>query len=204
MNITAKLISYVFHPIFMLFYSTLMFFNVISTEIYSYPTDVKTTVSLVVFAITVLIPVLLNFLFYKRKLISSLEMHEREERTLPYIIACIFYFVAYNLLHQLRLPPFFTVFALGSSILTLCVLIINARWKISAHLTGIGALLGGVIAYYLLYNAENLIMIPIIIMISGIIGFARLQLQAHTPVQIYTGFALGSGGMFLLMYFWGS
>jgi len=26
---------------------------------------------------------------------------------------------------------------------------------------------------------------------SGLTGFARLKLQAHTPAQIYSGFALG-------------
>ena len=34
---------------------------------------------------------------------------------------------------------------------------------------------------------------------SGIIGFARLKLKAHTPMQVYSGFALGFLIEFLLM-----
>jgi membrane-associated phospholipid phosphatase len=39
-----------------------------------------------------------------------------------------------------------------------------------------------------------------LIIISGLVGFARLQLQAHNPAQVYTGFIVGFTGMIALLY----
>jgi len=41
-------------------------------------------------------------------------------------------------------------------------------------------------------------LIAVTILVSGLIGFARLKLQAHTPAQIYAGFILGFFTIFVL------
>ncbi len=200
MNILAKIISYLFHPLFVPLYAVLLFFQLNAYTLLNYPWSLKIIVILIVFITTILVPFLLTYLFYRKKYLVSFEMHNKEERNLPFIVTSIFYFITYNMFNQLKLPSIFQLFMLGGCILTVVLLFINYKWKISVHLAGIGTLVGAFIAISLLYSIEIPFLIHVLIIVSGLIGFARLQLNSHTPLQIYTGFLLGAGGMFLMLF----
>ncbi len=199
----ANLISYIFHPVFLPVVAFLFFFDICSRKLLFYLLSFKLVVILIMFMITILIPVLLFLFFLKKKYIHSLEMNDKEERVLPYIVSCVFYFVAFTLFQKLQLPSFFKLFLLGGSILTFILLIINHFWKISAHMTGMGSLLGTFLAIAVLYSIEIPLFIPSLILLSGVVGFARLQLNRHSPLQIYAGFILGFLGMFWFIFLLG-
>jgi membrane-associated phospholipid phosphatase len=47
----------------------------------------------------------------------------------------------------------------------------------------------------------QIVTFPVVIpclLIAGLLGYARLKLEAHTPAQVYSGFAIGLISMFLL------
>ena len=69
--------------------------------------------------------------------------------------------------------------------------IINLKYKISAHMVGIGGLLGSliVVSYVLKYNAVP--QLSVLVLLAGVIATCRLYLKAHEPKQIYSGFFLG-------------
>ena len=52
------------------------------------------------------------------------------------------------------MPPFIVAMGAGSVVSIVIITLINMRWKISAHLSGIGGLTGGVfgICYRMAYN----------------------------------------------------
>ena len=58
---------------------------------------------------------------------------------------------------------------------------------------GIGGLLAlaFILSFKLMVNIQIVIML--LILISGVIGTARMVLKAHNSIQIYTGFLLGFG-----------
>jgi membrane-associated phospholipid phosphatase len=71
-------------------------------------------------------------------------------------------------------------------------IVVTFWWKISAHMFGVGGLMGGVMAvshYVEHVNPHYLIMA--LFLISGLVGSSRLLLKKHTPAQVYTGFLLG-------------
>ncbi len=86
----------------------------------------------------------------------------------------------------------------GTAFLVILVLVINLFWKISSHTTAIGALLGTIIgtSYFLEMYLINWILL--ITLISGLVGFARLKENAHSPLQVYAGFIVGFTVMCLL------
>jgi len=69
--------------------------------------------------------------------------------------------------------------------------IIVPWWKISSHLIGLGGITGLATSIFLRLGADISIWLMIILFISGITGFARLRLQAHTPAQVYSGYIAG-------------
>jgi membrane-associated phospholipid phosphatase len=80
---------------------------------------------------------------------------------------------------------------LGASISLLSVTIINHWWKISAHLTGIGGLLGGICSYGICYSTLPFYPILIVLILALLLMYSRIHLRAHTPMQVVCGFLLG-------------
>jgi membrane-associated phospholipid phosphatase len=56
---------------------------------------------------------------------------------------------------------------------------------------GIGGFTGMLIAISQILGAPILSIIIISILIAGLLGSSRLVLNAHTPLQVYTGFLIG-------------
>ena len=80
-------------------------------------------------------------------------------------------------------------------------LIINIRWKISAHMIGIGGLTGALLCISILLEVYITPYLVYALLIAGLIGSSRLILKAHTPLQIYVGFAVGVICQFAVLYF---
>lgn len=74
---------------------------------------------------------------------------------------------------------------------------INIVWKISAHMCGIGGLCGAFFAVSWLLYANNLPLMIGLILLSGILAWARLECRAHTAAQLAVGFIVGFSGGFL-------
>ena len=89
------------------------------------------------------------------------------------------------------MPFVWLIVAIGASLALLAVTIINHWWKISAHLTALGGLLGGICSISLYYNVLPSSLIIGILIVSLLLMYARLYLNAHTPLQVVCGYILG-------------
>ena len=137
-------------------------------------------------------------------MVSSVQLENREERTLPYVSTILFYLgFAYLLYSNERLPYIFMSFILAGAFVIVVTMFINKYWKISAHMTGVGGLLGCIIALSVAMHFSFMFWIYVLIVVAGLTGFARLRLQAHTPAQVYAGFFCGTFSTLLfLMVMW--
>ena len=151
-----------------------------------------------VFLITFIFPLFMMILFQRIGIIKSLYMKTKEERTLPYLMTIIFFYLTSYLLKQIQISPIFYYFILGATFLIIITLIINFFWKISIHMIGIGGMLGTFMGLSFLWMIDISFLIILLVLCSGITGFARLKLNAHNPAQIYSGFLLGTSFMLFL------
>jgi len=151
----------------------------------------KWQITTTVFSFTFLLPVLNIYLMYKLKRIQSVTLSKRNERTFPYIMTAIFYFGLFYLFYDLRIYETIKLFVFCAGTAILFTALINLKYKISAHLVGLGGLIGMMISLTILYHYDLLIFIIIGVFISGIVASSRLYLKEHTPSQVYTGFLLG-------------
>jgi hypothetical protein len=150
-------------------------------------------------------PALSVFILFRSKNLSDLEMDDRRERTAPFLITVVFYFFAYYMLREFPAPSgmlkAIRVFTLGASTALLITIVINFAWKISAHTVAMGGLTGAITALTLfLSTPPSLIWLSLVVGISGLVGYARLRLVAHTPAQVYAGYLLGFASMFGLYF----
>nr|WP_262914534.1 hypothetical protein [Pontibacter vulgaris] len=164
----------------------------------SLPLQSRWIVLSMIFFSTFIIPGLGAYAMVRSGQLDSVEMHKREQRRTPLLFTGLCYSTTAYLLH--REPAFDQIFYFIMGLVAATVFltfVVSLFWKVSAH--GVG--LGGTLAILLMLHkiAPDFQMVqPVVFstLIAGAVLSARLALHAHTPAQVYAGFASG----FLLVY----
>lgn len=130
-------------------------------------------------------------------MISSLHVEDAAERRIPYIACVIIYGLATYLFGwQLQpigeLAPQISVILASVTLSLALIAMVSYFWKISAHATGIGGAIGMLSGLMIRFD-ESTLLLPLLltILIGGWLMSARLQLNAHTPLQILAGVFCG-------------
>jgi hypothetical protein len=197
----AKLLTIIFHPLFIPFYMLMILLNVNVLFAILMPVKAKLILSGLVFLTTIFLPLLIVFLLYRLKLIKSFYLESREERIYPLLTLAIFYYLTYYILKSFPISFIFSYYMLGSTFLTILALIISFYRKISLHMIGIGGMLGLLLGLSIDLGLDMTWFIVAAIILGGFLGFARIQSNSHKPSDIYSGFLVGAGVMFLLFIF---
>lgn len=189
MKLLANIISAVFHPLLMITYGALLALT--HTFLAIYPLSVKGMILGAVFFSTALVPGLFILLLVKTGSAHDLELTDRRERLLPYLIlvtsnmACLFF------LYKMRMPFWILSQLMAVIAALLAALCINFFWKISAHMLGIGGLLGAIMGICRVQHTDPYWLFIAGFLAAGLLGVSRIWLKRHTPMQVYAGFALG-------------
>ena len=186
----AKIFSVLFHPLLLPAIGIVILYN--SGSVLEYlPFQAKKVILLVVLVSTFVLPLTFVPFFIFQRIIKSVQMENNRERLIPFFVTAILYFFCYYLLVRLGAPETITKFILAATTTVLILFLLSFKWKISAHMTGIGGLTGSFIAvsFRLGVNLEYFIIAAVIA--SGIIGYSRLALKAHKHNQIYLGWLTG-------------
>jgi membrane-associated phospholipid phosphatase len=197
----AKIISIVLQPLLIPSYTLLVIFNLNNYIALIIPPQYRQIILGIVVVTTFLFPALFILILYRRRIIKTLHMDQREERIIPLLITAIFFFLAYNLIRRIQLDEIYLRLFLGSFISVVSALIISLFWKISMHMMGVGGLVGALIGVSQVIPVDLAFWVMIAVFLSGLTGFARLKLKAHTPMQVYAGFLGGILVMLLVFRF---
>lgn len=167
---------------------------------------VKTAISpwlyiFAVIAINILIlPVLIIWLMKRMQIIQSMSLEQKQDRLLPFFISGIFYFTTWYVFNSLNIFPFLPLVFIISTVLVLLATIINVFWKISVHSMSMGAISAAVLFLTMSHFIISPWPVYLIFLLAGLVGFARLKLQSHNSAQVYSGFLLGFGVVFILVF----
>ncbi|MCB9174279.1 MAG: PAP2 family protein [Flavobacteriales bacterium] len=197
----AKIFSYIFHPLIIPTLGMMIIFNTNSYVNFAIPFELKKAVTILVGLSTFIIPSLMTLLLLNRGYIKSVEMETTKERILPYGFTIVFYFFTIYMMLKAPIPPIIFNFMIGALVSVILAFIINLRWKISAHMTGMGGLTGALIAISFLLSVNLIPFIALAILISGLVASSRLILNAHDPLQLVAGFFLGIFCQVFSIYF---
>lgn len=200
----AKSISYVFHPLLAPVAGLWFVFHTHTYLNFIIPPQLQRALYIVVFIVTFVFPVLSSIALLILGQINSLEMKTVEERRLPYLLTAIYYSLGYYMLtSKVQLPQPISIVLLGANISVVLALLVNIQWKMSVHTVGIGGIAGMLLGFSNLLQVNILTDLIVVLLIAGLIGYARLRLNTHTPAQIYVGFTAGFLCEFLLFLFLG-
>lgn len=188
----AKIISALMYPLLIPTYGMILFYIGFPEHMFPMPARYWLVLIFGTLFFTGLLPLSLIYVMIRRGSIKDIYITSAKERTMPYIYTAMgFAFWTYFLHAICHVPVFMTLIALGAATAIGLLALINFRWKMSAHLVALGGLVGGVCSYCLYCGIVPLWLIIALLCISLITMFARLKLDAHTPMQLVAGFLLG-------------
>ncbi|MCM1369067.1 MAG: phosphatase PAP2 family protein [Candidatus Amulumruptor caecigallinarius] len=194
----CNFLSWILVPLLMPVYGLLLAFGL---SILSFADiKVKLIFTLIVAAITLVIPSLLVVLLKKFGLVEDVGLNGRKERTIPYVI-CILSLVATALFMWFRAAPLWlTMFFAGGAVAGVVEVVVNFRWKISVHAAGIA----GIVALLLRImrsgyaSSDAFVWLIVAVVLAGMLGSARVWLQRHTVTQVLAGYAVGFCSIFFM------
>lgn len=190
MQKVTKLISVIFHPVFVPIIGLFLIFN--SGTLFSFiPSQVKNFTYMVVFLSTFVLPLSILPLLKFQRIISSYALTDRRERILPMILSIIFFFMGFYILRKVPMTAFMQSFFLAMMVIVCGVSLISFKWKISMHMSAIGALTALVAILMMKYSAGMFWVFTLAVLLSGVMGYSRLYRGRHNPLQVYSGYIWG-------------
>ena len=186
---TARVISAIFTPFSIPFLAFLILF------LFSYlrimPIQYKLIVLGVVYCFTILMPTLTIFLFRKINGFSPEDLGERKRRFMPFLLTITSYVFCLVMMHRLNIPWYMTGIILAALIMMVICIVVNLKWKLSEHMAGVGAIVGGLVSFSALFGYNPVWWLCLFVLIAGVLGTARIILQHHTLGEVLVGFAVG-------------
>ncbi|MGV9013660.1 MAG: hypothetical protein ACOH13_13785 [Flavobacteriales bacterium] len=143
-----------------------------------------------IFLMTAVFPITSTLLMLRSGTVSALAMPDRRERVAPYLVTLVYFAMAYYLLRRTPLHPAVLAIFTGILLSTLGLLLLGLRWKVSAHMAGIGGVVGMVIGLGLMHGASTSL-VPVLFVLAGLLGSARMLVSDHTWGEVSSGMALG-------------
>lgn len=198
-SIISHFLSWVLVPLLMPVYGLILAFGLSVLDVV--PSQMKVRFILIIAGINFVIPILLVLLLKFLGVVEDVGLNGRKERLIPYTITVICFGASSWFLATKGAPVWLCMFYAGGALAALINLIVNFKWKISAHAAGIA----GVIALLIKMekdtsvSPELFLWLLIVIGLTGLMGSARIWLGRHTVWQVLAGYAVGFCSVFFLM-----
>lgn len=194
----ARVVSAVFTPFTIPFLSLLVLF------LFSYlrvlPASYKAYVLGIVCAFTLLIPALTIQLYRRLNGWAGHELGKRERRYIPILLTLMCYVFCWLFMQRLNLPLYMVGIVFTALLVAVVCFLVNLRWKLSEHMAGMGAVIGGLAAFSELFNYNPVWWLCLFILAGGLLGSARIILRHHTLGEVAAGFAVGLACSLLVLH----
>lgn len=184
----AQIISYILHPAIIPSLGAFLILNVIPEHITA--EQIRYTTAFV-FLSTYIVPAVFSLIMRQMGMIQSLHMSDAKDRRYPFMVSIVFFaFTGYTLFNNEVAIEIVAVLA-ASAITLLIFLSFLSISKLSVHLAGMGGLTATVLYLSYTYHLMMLETLAMVVLLSGMLGTARLKLKAHSLFQVIAGFAIG-------------
>ena len=185
----SHIVSWVFNPFMATSVIFLMLFGCTYLKMlpHSYKYHIISTIS----SFTTGIPLMgtILYLFLNKWAISKL--NERTARFVPYLLALLGHGFCIFTMYRMGLPHYMCVIAWIPTVCLIICTLVNLFWRISTHSVAAGVLVGCCISFSSLFHFNPLGWLCTFILLSGILGSARIIAGRHSLSEVIVGFCVG-------------
>lgn len=190
LRFVAKIISYVFHPLFIPVYLVMF---LIAVHPYFFGSGVQNAITVLQFfvmytffpLVTVLLAKALGF-------IDTIYLKTQKERIIPFIACEVYYFwMVYVLRHQPQFSGEVVQLAMAIFIASSLGLIANIYCKVSMHAMSMGIVVAFMFVLAFTQAERYTLYLSIALVVAGLVCTARFIVSDHTSKEIYLGLLVG-------------
>ena len=201
MKLAAKIISNLFHPLFFPVFGTAIIIAANPNMFGRFGERLHGAWLIIVFALTFLFPVVWLVMMKRLDMIENFNFETTKDRIIPFVAVATFYLWTawmFKPSANMKIPSNQLVFfmMLGCCLSIFIAFFINIFSRISLHTLGAGSLLGLLLPLIRISTFDLRLVLIAAILIAGIVGAARLALQAHSQREVFTGYLVGFIGQF--------
>jgi membrane-associated phospholipid phosphatase len=142
-----------------------------------------------------ILPLVMVYSLLKLDIIKDFYAHERDTRFIPFLWTTLFYLLGAICLILVSAPPAVTALMACYFVNGIVLMVITLKWKISIHASGIT---GPFTALVYLLGA---VMLPLLLVVIPV-AWARVELKAHTIMQVTVGAVLSCALTWVQMSFY--
>jgi membrane-associated phospholipid phosphatase len=173
-------------------------FTIIVYFIFALSVEQTLKKSLIVFLVALvfgfLAPITMFVIMRRKKMISDNDAMIKDQRTLPYFIAIVFYTIGLIILILSKVSIISIAFWFCYISNTIITILINKYWKISAHSMGAS---GAAAALFFVFGWSSFAAMIVAILV----GWSRIELKCHTLQQVIAGIVLAFISVYVQMKF---
>lgn len=185
----ARVLSIVFSPFYTpVWILIVLFFN---SYLQMLPIEYRLFLLFTVFIFTVFIPRLGINIFRMVMSWTHWQLSHREHRHMPYLLTICSYTVCLVVLSRVNVVMFVRGVVMAAFVSQIICVFINAWWKVSTHMVGMGGMVGALIAFSNLFYFNPMWYVCALILLSGALGTSRIILRQHSLAQVVVGFLIG-------------
>jgi hypothetical protein len=200
-QLSAKFISYVFHPLFIPLYITYFIIQIRSYQLAGINDWINLRILLQVFVNCTFLPLASILLLRALNFIDSIFLKTQRDRIIPYIICMIFYFWNWYVFknnHEIKDLVSVSMAIFNASVLGFLV---NISMKVSMHAISVGVMTTFVALLAFSDSSSFSFYLSIAVLIAGIVCTSRLIVSDHSQKEIYYGFLIGILSQLAAHYF---
>ncbi len=193
-----RIISLVLHPAVLPTVGILIYFLLTPTILNQ---QQELFIIAIVFLVSYIIPIISIFLLKAFGFIKTMSLISIKERKVPvFLMIALFYLLGKAFTQNSITSDLGMLFYASSLGLIAVYILFFWNLKTSLHLLAVGNMLGFLLILNLQYGIEVLPAVMLLIVLSGILGTARIALKAHTPKEVYIGFFTGFFSQLSLLF----
>lgn len=200
-RVIAKIISYVFHPLFIPIYITFFIFTIRGYQFAGIDPWMKTLKLLLIFITCTLFPLISVLLLKALNFIDSVYLKTQKDRIVPYIICMTFYFSVWYYFRKNHEVPDLISMALAIFNASVAGFLLNIVMKVSMHAIAAGVMTTFIAILAFQESVSLSLYLSAAILVSGIVCTSRLIVSDHRPGEIYIGFIAGVLSQLAAQYF---
>jgi len=200
-QLLAKFISYVFHPLFIPLYITYFIIQIRSYQLAGINDWINLRILLQVFVNCTFLPLASILLLRALNFIDSVFLKTQKDRIIPYIICMTFYFWNWYVFknnHEVKDLVSMSMAIFNASVFGFLV---NISMKVSMHAISAGVMSTFIALLAFTDSSSFSLYLSVTVLISGIVCTSRLIVSDHSQKEIYYGFLIGVFSQLAAHYF---
>lgn len=200
-RVAAKILSYLFHPLFVPVYIIVFLVSRQSNLFSGFNSWEKDRLVIMSVAIYVLFPLVTVLLAKALGFVQSVYLKTQKERIIPYIACGIYYFwMCYVLRNLPDYPREVIQLTMAIFIASSAGLLVNIYMKVSMHAISMGILIAfmAMLAWSQVVNYS--IYFSVALFVAGLVCTARLIVSDHSSREIYVGLFVSIASQLLAVW----